>query len=374
MKGARAWPRRAFLAGAMGALPAAAFAGPGSEEKPPRYLSARADGTGGFRAAGIGADGGNRFDVALPARGHAMTVRPGHPDVAFFARRPGTFALVVDARNGRRRATIGAVAGRWFNGHGIYGGDGRLLFATETDEDTGDGFVGIYDAAGGYRRIGEWPSGGLDPHEIRLLPDGRTLAVANGGILRTKDMPRAKLNVPTMAPALVYLDAGDGALLRSVAPPPALHRLSIRHLAVAGQYGVAVAMQYEGPAEDGAPLVALHRRGDAGFRLIGPPRDLLHRFRRYCGSVAYEPSARILGVTSPRGGIAAFWDLRRDRFLGLHRMADCCGIAVTGAPGRFVISNGHGALRVVDGRDPAAGVALESGFPNARWDNHMLAI
>jgi len=67
--------------------------------------------------------------------------------------------------------------------------DGRTLFATETAIETGDGVLGIYDAAADYRRRGEVPTHGLDPHEVRLMPDGRTLVIANGGILTHPDAP-----------------------------------------------------------------------------------------------------------------------------------------------------------------------------------------
>jgi hypothetical protein len=338
------------------------------------YLSARGDGRGGYRATGIQATGGIAFDIPMPARGHSMAMHPRRAEAVFFGRRPGSFALVVDASRGRRTQLIDAAPGRSFNGHGVFTPDGARLFASETVGGTGDGMIGIYDPADGYRRIGEMPSGGLDPHDIRLLSDGRTLVVPNGGILQLAGMPRAKLNIPTMEPSLDYLDTATGTPLGKVMLPRDLHQLSIRHLAVGRDDRVAVAMQYEGPFEDRVPLVGVHRRGDDVIRLIGPPEKAARRLRQYCGSAAIDPSGRILGITSPRGGVAVFWEVATDRFLGVHGLADCCGIAPGDGPGRFLISNGHGVLQPFDARVMQATAADAVPIAGAQWDNHMLAV
>jgi hypothetical protein len=338
------------------------------------YLSARGDAAGGFRATGICASGGIAFDLPLPARGHSMAFRPGGRESVFFGRRPGTFALVVDIAEGRPLRTIAAAPGRWFNGHGVFAADGARLFASETVGDTGEGTIGVYDPADGYRRAGEWPSGGLDPHDIRLLSDGRTLAVANGGILHQTDAPRTILNLDTMAPSLAYLDVRTGALLAAVGLPAALHQLSIHHLAVAPGDRVALAGQYHGPSGVRVPLVGMHRPGAPEIRLIGPPEAVGRSMRLYCGSAAMDPSGRILGATSPRGGVAAFWDVRDDRYLGCYAMADCCGIAPGASPGVFLISNGHGDVTRYDARAACAGGGPGALLAGARWDNHMLAV
>src|SRR3546814_2023125 len=88
---------------------------------------------------------------------------------------------------------IAAAEDRNFCGHGAYSADGRRMFATEVVASTGNGVLGIYDVRDGYRRVGEFSTRGLDPHEILLMPDRQTLVVANGGILMRSDMPRLKL-------------------------------------------------------------------------------------------------------------------------------------------------------------------------------------
>ena len=44
------------------------------------------------------------------------------------------------------------------------------------------GMIGVRDATDGYRQIGEFGAQGMEPHDIALLGDGRTMVIANGGI------------------------------------------------------------------------------------------------------------------------------------------------------------------------------------------------
>lgn len=329
----------------------------------------------GFGVAGFDADGAIRYSFALPQRGHSFARHPHGSAVIAFARRPGSYALVFDPRDGRLLERIAAADDRNFCGHGAFSADGRLLFATEVIASEGEGVLGIYDTADGWRRVGEWKTHGLDPHEIRLMPGGDMLVVANGGILMRSDMPRLKLNIPDMAPSLVYLDARDGRLVARIAPPQDLRQLSIRHIAIDRRGRVAIAMQYEGPVEDAVPLVALHD-GPGGVRelrflpLAETERQAL---RQYCGSAAMDAGGRYLAVSSPRGNRVLVWDLDDDRLPQVARLdlPDVCGIAATAAADGFVLSSGISRrVQWQDGQTkelPAADRRLQ-------WDNHMLAL
>jgi hypothetical protein len=59
--------------------------------------------------------------------------------------------------------------------------------------------LGVRDATDGYRQIGELASFGVGPHELVLMPDGATLAVANGGIRTHPGRDRAKLGTGGVA-------------------------------------------------------------------------------------------------------------------------------------------------------------------------------
>lgn len=336
------------------------------------YLSARAAPAGGYRVSGFSPSAGRAFDLALPARGHAFAVRPGGREAVLFARRPGRFALALDLARGAAAGRFATPADRHFYGHGVFSPDGRLLYASENDFDGERGVLGVYDAARGYRRVGELASHGIGPHEIALLGDGATLAVANGGILTRPDLPRVKLNPADMAPSLCFVDRVSGRLLRQDRLGPGLNRLGIRHLAVAADDTVAVAMQYEGPAGEAVPLAALRRAGGR-LRLLEAPAGAWRAMKRYCGAVAFDSEGRTLAVSAPRGNLLAFWDAGSGAWLASARLADCCGIAPAGGPGAFTASGGAGdvaAVRVRGRRVETA--AVETGFPRgSRWDNHL---
>lgn len=358
--GRRSFLRGAALAAASGALPRLSWADAGA----PAYLAAAGTRTGAHVLCGLSSQGGVRFRIPLPGRGHAAAAHPAEPQAVAFARRPGTFALVIDCALGAVRARLEAPIGRHFCGHGAFSADGRRLFTAENDFEAGLGFVGVWDAGDGYRRIGEMASGGVGPHELLYDGAARRLIVANGGIRTHPDSGKAKLNLPTMRPNLAYLDADTGAALSVVEPPEALRQGSLRHLAVSADGLVAVGAQWEGDPAAAAPLLALHRFGDTALRFIAPPAEELRRMRGYAGSVAIASDAAVIALTGPRGGRVQLYS-EQDGFLGVWPRGDICGVA-PGQGGFLATDGGGGVARVTP-----------SGFTPIRahdlfWDNHLV--
>ncbi len=346
------------------------------------FLSARATAGGGFAVSGFCPSGAPAFDLPLPGRGHAFALHPDNSIAVHFSRRPGTFALAVDLVRGRVLSAFATPPDRHFYGHGTFGPDGRLLYATENDFAAGRGVIGIYDAGKGYARIGEIPSHGIGPHEIRLLADGTTLAVANGGIATRPDLPRVKLNLPTMRPSLCYVDRRDGALLGEIRLADRFRRLGIRHLAVGPDGRVAVAMQYEGPGSRLVPLVAVHRprrgkradRFDRPLRLFRAPAAVLRAMKRYCGSVCFDSGGTVVAASAPRGNLVTFWDSETGEYLSAVPVRDGSGVAPAGPAGRFVASSGRGGAFLVDARSGAATPIRSDFLDSGRWDNHLAAV
>lgn len=290
-----------------------------------------------------------------------------------FARRPGTFALVIDLAGGRVIREVRSPEDRHFYGHGVFGPDGRLLYAPENDFEAGHGVIGVYDGGAGYARVGELPSHGIGPHDVRLLSDGETLVVANGGIRTHPDLPRMKLNLQTMAPSLAYVDRRDGRPRRLVPLPAHLHLLGIRHLAVGAGDTVGVAMQYEGPAGDRVPLVGCHR-GDGPLRLLEGPVQVVAAMKQYGGSAAFDRDGRILAVSAPRGNLVTFWDVARGAFLSAVPVPDGCGVAPGPHPGTFLVSSGLGGAVTADARTGRARHLGSAFLAESRWDNHLVSV
>lgn len=370
---------RRSLIGALGATVLAGLARPGSAPAGEGrvFAGCRMGADGRALLALFDLDGRELLTTDLPSRGHDCAVSPDGATIVAFARRPGTWAAVVDRATGRVRHGILAAPGRHFYGHGVFLDGGRLLAATENgfDEAGGEGRLGLYDAGDGYRRVGEIASAGVGPHDVARLAD-RRLAVANGGIRTHPDTGRDILNRDAMRPNLAILDQA-GTVIDRLDLDGDLHTASLRHLDVAPDGTVVFGCQWEGAPEEGPPLVGLRPRG-GGLEWLPMPDDALVRLDNYVGSVAVDASGTIVSATSPRGNTAAFWDLPGRRFLGTARIPDVCGVAAVPDPppgqdraGLFVLSSGNAGVRLARaGRTdvaPLGGSALD----RWAWDNHL---
>lgn len=351
-------PRRGFLAGLLAAslAPVPCWAEAGA----PAVLAAAKLDADRFALLGLGGDLTERFRLSLPERGHAGAAHPRLPQAVVFARRPGTFALVLDCRDGALRQRLTAPEGRHFYGHGAFSADGGLLFTTENDFAQARGVIGVWDVAAGYRRVAEWDSGGVGPHEILRLPGGDRLAVANGGIATEPSRGREKLNLDTMRPNLTIL-APDGRIETRDELDPALRRNSIRHLAVRADGTLAFAMQWEGSEEDLPPLLGLRAPGGQ-IRLLAAPDPVQWATRNYAGSVAFSGDGTRLAITAPRGDALHLFDPDTGAFLAAETRADICGLCPAG--NGLIWSTGTGQIQ-----GPAGQTWLDLAF-----DNHLVAV
>ena len=346
--------RRTFLAGlAALALPKPTWADVGG----PACLSAGQEGKG-FVLHGLTATGDSLFRVGLPARGHAATAHPTRPLAVAFARRPGTFAVVLDCLSGIVSHQLTPPKGRQFNGHGAFSKDGSTLYTSEVVAETSEGRIGLWDTAR-FTRSGDVASGGIGPHDIKRRPDG-SLIVANGGIA-TDPADRTKLNLDSMRPNLTLLSA-DGEIIDQTELPPDLHQNSIRHLALQGD-AIAFAMQWEG--DPAVPVPQLGQWLPGSDPVLCPPDDAqMFAMQGYAGSIAATDSR--IALTSPRGGVVMVFDAA-GMPIATHRRADICGIAA--AADGFIATDGAGAVwRLTDsGLPPLARHAT-------LWDNHLIAL
>lgn len=353
--------RRQFLGGliAAGFVPKPTWADAGS----PVFLSAARRPDGRYVLCGISKDLHVLFQIPLPGRGHAAAAHPSKPEAVAFARRPGTYALVIDCASGTQTTRLDAPDNRHFFGHGAYSLDGSLLYTSENDYEAGQGRIGVWDVDRGYRRIDEWNSGGVGPHDIQRLPHSDTLVVANGGIDTHPDSGRSKLNIPTMRPNLAYVE--NGALIEVAELSPEHHKNSIRHLAVSATGDVAFGMQWQGEGTP-ASLVGTHRLG-SNMVLTTAPQDDLRQMNGYIGSVTYSKDTHSIAVTSPRGGRAQIYNADDMNLVRSVAYSDVSG--VVGTASGFVFTSGEGSLSLLRGsqleRHISAGVI---------WDNHLVAL
>ena len=310
------------------------------------------------------------FRTPLPERGHAAALHPQRPHLAVVARRPGRGLFILDQRTGKKLHSINCGAGRHHTGHAAYDAQGQRLFVPQNVFDTRaipdvtprQSEIAVYDAQNGYRFLGEIPAGGVGTHEVRLMAEGTTLAVANGGLYTHPSYGRAVLNRNTMNSTLTFVDIASGATLSE-------HRVSdqlasIRHLACGDAGAVAVAIQYQGRADTVVPLVGLYRPG-LGINTFVAPGAVYERLQRYIASVAVNTAGGCVAATSPKGGCAAFWQLS-GAYLGAVQVADVSGLASLG--NAFVLTAGDGSVHVLDAQSLVRHKSHT--VPDTRWDNH----
>lgn len=302
-------------------------------------------------------------DAPLPFRGHGLVLDPrDHNRALIMARRPGTEAILVDLPSGKIIHAWRSEEDRHFYGHACFSADGKTVFTTENDIDTGDGVISVRDASD-FRVLDEYPSYGIGPHELLMMPDGRTLVVANGGIKTFPETGRVKLNRGKIVSSLAYIDSRSGKLLASFPVP--LPHLSLRHLAIAPDGQVAGAMQYEGEEASGQPLLLFHR-GEASLKIADAPQPAWNRMANYAASIAYDRQNQCFAITCPKGDTIAVWKADR-RYRGKIAFAKASG--VTFVDGKGYASNELGQIYQFDA--PALKAKLYADKTGLEWDNHL---
>ncbi|NUW72934.1 DUF1513 domain-containing protein [Vibrio mediterranei] len=295
--------------------------------------------------------------LPLPDRGHGIAVSPNTHHAVMFARRPGSYAMVFDYREGEVRKLILAPNNRHFYGHGVYSNDGRWLYATEGERSSSRGIIGVYDVANGYKKIEEFTGFGLGPHEVIVMADD-SLVVGVGGVHTNGRQPK---NLATMQPSLSYLSP-QGELLEQATLGD--HHKSIRHLAHDGDTTVLTGQQYRGEAEEYVPLVAIHQRGSVMEELGGEPEQWA-RFNHYIASIA-ATETHIL-ATSPRGSCYGIWDKTTRELLEINSLPDASGVVVRN--GDFHVSSGAGQVIKINPQ-----LDKQRFYSGIQWDNHWSAI
>ena len=351
--------------------------------------------TSEFAVVGLNAAREIVWQSAMPERVHDLLIQPlaskalQAPHVAVMGRRPSEWFWILDAHSGEVVHSIKAQTDRHFYGHACYSLQGDLLYVTENNTADFSGRIGIYEVASGYKKIAEYASHGIGPHEIVMHPDGESLLIANGGI-KTERASREELNLDSMQPSLVYLNRHTGQLLQQVFP--AHNQMSVRHLAMHDNGSVIIGIQFQGERHLSVPMVLTHRRGEPKFTELQIAKDDSkgwHRFHHYIASVAVDSKHNLACATSPIGGCAAVFDLSTGMMIGDAPLADCAGVTTwpsqtqyqatqqipSGLP-LFLVSDGQGYLSSI-GVDQAAypqSIWVEKKHQSYAFDNHLTTL
>lgn len=290
--------------------------------------------------------------IDVPTRAHALLREPGGTLLAV-ARRPGDWLLRWD-QHGTPIAWRWIEPRRAFTGHVIRNGD--TLYISETDLDTGAGLIGVRDAVTLEKRA-EWPTHGIDPHQLAWDAAGNIL-VANGGVPTQPETGRVKRNLEKMDSSLVRLNTRSGELLGQWRLDD--RRLSLRHLAWSDEVlGIALQAEHDDAiAKVAAPVLALF--DGARLKTQYAPENLAG----YAGDIA--PTSTGFAVSCPRAQGIALFSAKGD-WLGFSPLAEACALAAT--PDRLWAGGRLQALAMTTDRQDA-----HASLPGIRLDNHWIRL
>ncbi len=359
--------RRLFLLSGMGLAAASLLpAGCGALLKQQWLVSTSSDAQGNYLAVALDPNGKLISRVALPARGHeslALPHKPGHALV--FARRPDRYLLEIDFSTGQVVRQVHSQPDSHFYGHGTWSPDGKYLFSAENNFHQQRGMIVVRDGLT-YQELDRFDSGGIGPHEIKMMPDAKHLVIANGGIATHPDFHRIKLNLKDMQPNLAYLDISNGQIAATYKPPH--HQQSLRHLDVSDTGEVVVGVQFEGNKQQVMPLIYRHN-GSEQLKPMRASEALWRQLNYYTASVLIEQGK--VAVSSPRGDLVTIWDLESQELIGKLEVGDAAGLAFFQE--KMVLSSGQGDVKYLS---PAllSQQFVTQKLPNVRFDNHMTSI
>ena len=364
--------RRKFLAAAVATTAVVGLVSfPFVRSKSHWLVSCGSDSNKNYFVAAMGLDGKLIGKISLPTRGHDVIALPnksGHALV--FARRPGTFALEVDFINQRIVKEINPQSGLHFYGHGIISTTHNILMTSENDFVSGDGQIVLRDADN-YQVIARYDSGGIGPHQLALMPDGKSIVIANGGIKTHPDFPRKKLNLDTMQPNLAYMDLSSGQVQAKY--QLANNQLSIRHLDVSQKGKVIAGLQYQGMKTDVVPLAISHH-GEEQLTYLQADDNLWQEMNQYTASVCIDNEHNRVAISCPRSDLITYWSLTNDQYIGNEKLKDGAGLAFI--DGMYASSGKGQVIELLAGKSSNQSKLnpRTMNFSDIRWDNHMATI
>jgi hypothetical protein len=273
------------------------------------------------------------------------------------ARRPGEFIARIDF-DAMQVTTLQMINSQFVvNGHAMLSADFVTLLVTENDAMSGEGFIGVYDAAS-LKCRGRYATSGVGPHALVSEPDG-SLLVANGGVLTRTQTGRTKLNLDGIDASLVRLDAVGRMLGQWRLSEP---DLSIRHLARSRDGTIGVALQLERPTPDQrAPVFAWFDGQE--LRCGENPEIALGGYGGDAACVE-TPNGPLFAVGCTHAGLVALWN-SSGQFCGAYPLRSACALTAKGDT--LVALSEHGEVGVL-ATQKRTQWDVAHGAP--AWDNH----
>ncbi|MCB9932535.1 MAG: DUF1513 domain-containing protein [Planctomycetes bacterium] len=258
------------------------------------------------------------MDIGFLAHGVIKNPNANHKVLVFEKKGPG--GAEIDLKENTIVTRIKPDKGCAFYGHGAYSKDGKLVYATEYDEETYEGKMTIRDAAD-FKLVGEFPTHGEWPHDCQFIDDGKTVAITNGGG-----------NIEGGAlPNVTYVEVGTGKLLEKITFDSEL--MNSGHLVISnnGDLAVAHAMREGLDTREALGAISL-RPKDGKFKTMITPADVTGAMKGETLSLCMHHEQKVVAATNPYGkptGIITFWNYETQKYVDKLELEQPRGVALS---------------------------------------------
>ncbi len=176
-------------------------------------------GKGGSQAHFLVVDlnNGGIKDIPMEYPLHSFELNPLDPNEVFGMSKWTKEIYIFDLKNMKINRTIdtGSIQ-ELFVGHGIFSPDGNLFYASSSiyqneEKSIGKGWVNIYETRSG-KKVGSFPSEGIEPHMSILMKNGREILISNAGYGPEFYITGYK-KPKRILPSLTIIDINSGKLI-----------------------------------------------------------------------------------------------------------------------------------------------------------------
>ena len=248
----------------------------------------------------------------------------------------------------------------------MYSKTSNLLFLTENNynyDDYRSGSIGIYDPFRDFRRVGEYETYGIGPHEIKIAKNGK-LIIANGGILTNPDFPRVRLNLSDINSNLSVICQTNGKLQKQFKLSKEYKDFSIRHIDTQENNILAGCQIYNKSKNKSLSTVFKCNKENLTFFKFPNKHQ---KFDSYVGSIRVLSDKNLVYASFPRSGYVLAWNINTYKLTSTHRKFDVCGLAQIPRHELMLASSGQGNIQNLSGYK-------KNLFINNKYqfDNHLL--
>ena len=284
-------------------------------------------------------------NVELPVRAHDSVLIPFLNQIVIISRRPKNKLYILDLNNNEIVKEITSPCNRHFYGHAVYSNKTNLLYVSENlfaYDDERSGSLALYDPIKNYKRVGEYRTQGIGPHEIKL--DSKdNIVIANGGVLTNPDFPRVKLNINNIVSNITKVNIYSGKKIKTFNLKKEFKDYSIRHLDIDNNNEIHAGCQvYNKRKIIHGPLVFYSKKDTLYSYKI--PKSLLINLKQYTGSIKLNLHTREIYSSFPKDDMLLAWSMYDKKIKRNYIINDVCGLAYDNNNKRILISDGEGNI------------------------------